>query len=272
MMPDGQTIPEKVKARHRGNLEAFVLRARRVEQHTLAADRKSLMELMRGTIQLTPCPDGTMQIRQELPPEELVESAAARVRPILLKGDDCSFDKALNALKNLCRDVPEEVEWAKSLGKAWRERVGENPQEPGYTTMMADTASGESAELSDRKLALAWIYGDVVHHDRARREEAQPFGLFDRYRAAVPLVAFTMVHSMILLSKIRYLQQQRLIALDPSVFDQEVVLKSTTWTPEARVYQAPVGTPAPAGALADFPDGWTQLGSGQRTATTPRES
>ncbi|MFE6888005.1 hypothetical protein [Streptomyces sp. NPDC057694] len=169
--------------------------------------------------------------------------------------------------------MPEEVQWAKSFGKAWRERVGENPQEPGYTVMMTDTDTdtGESAELTDRKLALAWIYGDVVHHDRGRREEAGAFSLFERYRAAVPLVAFTMVHSMALLNKIRALQRQGVITLPPGVFDQEVVLKSTTWTGIGRAFQAAVGTPAPVDAVADFPEGWAPVGVREGAEAVSRE-
>ncbi|WP_267882191.1 hypothetical protein [Streptomyces katrae] len=38
-MASSQRVPEDLDRLHRTNLEAFVLRARRVEAHSLAADR-----------------------------------------------------------------------------------------------------------------------------------------------------------------------------------------------------------------------------------------
>ncbi|MEV7203504.1 hypothetical protein [Streptomyces griseoluteus] len=60
--------------------------------------------------------------------------------------------------------------------------------------------SGSEHDLDAHRLALAWIYGDVVHHDRERRREGDPFGLWDRFRAAVPLVAWSMVATVELLT------------------------------------------------------------------------
>ncbi|MEU8709956.1 hypothetical protein [Streptomyces sp. NPDC048565] len=71
---------------------------------------------------------------------------------------------------------------------------------------MTDTPTGVTATLDDLKLALAWIYPDVVHHDTARRQEAAPPGLQERFRAAVPLVAWIMLHTTGPLYKIRDMQ------------------------------------------------------------------
>src|SRR4051794_14815961 len=63
----------------------FVLRARRVEAHSLVQDREAFAELAeeKGTIRLTVDGSGTMT--RSLPAdEEVFESLAARVRPLVL--------------------------------------------------------------------------------------------------------------------------------------------------------------------------------------------
>jgi hypothetical protein len=84
---------DEVIARHRANLEQFVLRARRIEGHSLAVDWAALVSLATPAFKLLSLEDGEVRLRQELPPEEVVESAAARVRPLLLETDACGYLK-----------------------------------------------------------------------------------------------------------------------------------------------------------------------------------
>jgi hypothetical protein len=247
-------------ALHRGRLEAFVVRARRVEAHSLAADWDGLVALAGAPYTVTGLGNGEAQVRQEYPAEEVVESAAARVRPLLLEGDACSYLKALAAVGYFCRELPHDTQWVKAARAEWRTRAEPNAaRESGYQVMIGDTATGRTAELDDRKLATAWIYGDVVHHDTDLLKEADPFGLSERFRAAVPLVAWTMVKAIELLNYIRVLQAADLLELPAELFEREVVLTSTCWEHTVRAYAAPVGTPAPADALAPFSDTWIPL-------------
>ncbi len=247
-------------ARHRGRLGAFVVRARRVEAHSLAADWDALVALAGAPYVVTALGNGEVHIRQECPAEEVVESAAARVRPLLLEDDACSYLKALAAVGYFCRELPHDTAWIKTARAEWRTRTEANiAREGGYQVMLGDTAEGWTVELDDRKLATAWIYGDVVHHDTQLLDEADPFGLSERFRAAVPLVAWTMVKAIELLNYVRALQTDGLLGLPVQLFDLEVVLASTRWEHTARAYTAPVGTPAPADALAPFSDEWIPL-------------
>jgi hypothetical protein len=79
----GQT--ETLDEKHQRLLEAFVLRARRVEEHSLAADWDALVELTRMSINVR-VDRSEVRISYELPPEEVVESAAARIRSCCLSG------------------------------------------------------------------------------------------------------------------------------------------------------------------------------------------
>ncbi|MFD5815688.1 hypothetical protein [Streptomyces sp. NPDC127038] len=78
-----------------------------------------------------------------------------------------------------------------------------------YWGMVADASTGEDHDLDAHGLAMAWIYGDVVHHDPQWRRAGDPFGLRDRFRAAVPLVAWAMVGTIELLNFIRVLTPGR---------------------------------------------------------------
>ncbi|MFF4402462.1 hypothetical protein [Streptomyces sp. NPDC001480] len=259
-MATGALSEAHVAARHRANLAAFVLRARRVEAHSLAADWDALVALAGAPYSVTVLENGEARFRQDFPAEELVESAAARIRPLLLETDACSYLKALAGVGYFCRSMPDEKKWVKAARAEWRARAGATPSsEIGYQVMIGNTITGQADNLDDQRLAMAWIYGDVVHHDSERLKETDPFGLSERFRAAVPLVAWVMVSAIELLNYVRVLQSAGVLELQPELFGQEVVLKSTSWEHTGRVYSAPVGTPAPANALAPIGEGWTPL-------------
>ncbi|MFB7998799.1 hypothetical protein ACFC4G_38975 [Streptomyces sp. NPDC056002] len=255
----GRGQPESVAEKHQRRLEAYVVRARRVEEHSLAADWDALVALTQMKIKVR-FNNGEVRIRHELPPEEVVESAAARLRPILLENEDCFHMKALAALGYFCRTSPRDADWVRAARAEWQTRVNPSTrEEAGYWVMVADTATGEDQDLDAHRLANAWIYGDVVHHDPARRQEGDAFGLLDRFRAAVPLVAWTMVGTIELLNHIRALHKAGLLQLRQEVFDERVALKSTVWEEPAEVFFAPVGTEPPSLASTPMPEGWLPL-------------
>ncbi|MFH9426267.1 hypothetical protein [Streptomyces sp. NPDC017529] len=228
----------------------------------MASDWDVLVALAGAKFSVSVLANGEARFRQELPPEELVESAAARIRPILLEKDPCSHWKALAGLGYFCRSMPHETAWVKEARAEWQARTAAAPaRETGYRVMIGDTATGHTADLGDQELAWAWIYGDVVHHDTDRRREADPFGLSERFRAAVPLVAWSMVGTIELLNYIRALQADGVLGLRPDVFDQKVVLETTTWEATGRVFAAPVDTPAPADALTPYDKRWIVISS-----------
>ncbi|MEV5295975.1 hypothetical protein AB0K64_32760 [Streptomyces sp. NPDC053741] len=247
-------------ARSQRVLEAFVVRARRVEEHSLAADWDALVALTTMQMAVAQLGGGEVLIRQVFPDEEVVESAAARLRPILLTGDPCFYQKTLKALGYFCRDLPQEMEWIRATRAEWRARVSPaTPEEAGYWVAVSNTVTGESYDLDRHKLAMAWIYGDVVHHDTIRRDEGDAFGLFERFRGAVPLVAWGMVGAIELLNYIRALHADGVLRLRQEVLDEPVALKSTTWEHTAQLYYAPVGTQAPKDASLSPSKDWIKL-------------
>jgi hypothetical protein len=169
----GIVTTHDVDAVQRARLEAFVLRARRIAAHSLAQDVDQLRRLAGAEFQFGF--DGVSHfVEWNLPPEEVMESAAARVRPLLLQGDDCCYTNALAALGYFLRDDPERVRVREAL-RAWQARVSEPRVSTveGYIVQIKDESTGEEGSLGDRQLAPAWIYGDVIHHDADRRPLCQ---------------------------------------------------------------------------------------------------
>lgn len=87
---------KELRVRHIRNLELFVVRARRVKAHSLS-NIERLQKLRQGSMTL-----GISETEQyviiDLPPEEQVESLAARVRPTILEEEDTYWAKALEAI------------------------------------------------------------------------------------------------------------------------------------------------------------------------------
>ncbi|MEU2625315.1 hypothetical protein ABZ642_45785 [Streptomyces sp. NPDC007157] len=249
-----------VDAQYQEWLEAYVVRARRVEEHSLAANWDALVALTDIQMSVVQLDDGRTRIRQEFPAEEVVESAAARLRPILLEGDACFYRKALKAVGYFCRALPQDTEWVRATRAEWRKRVDPaTAEEAGYWVVINNTTTGENHGLDRHKLAMAWIYGDVVHHDTERRQEGDVFGLLERFRGAVPLVAWAMVGTIELLNYIRALQEDGILQLRQEVFEERVALKSTTLEYTGEVFFAPAGTEPPANASTSPPKEWVRL-------------
>lgn len=243
------------------HLDAFVVRARRVAAHSLAQDREELKRLAYdpAEIGVDPVTGVGVALRRSYPPEEVVESAAARVRPIILEREDCYYRKALSALGLMLNDRdPRYGRNIKAIREQWDSRVRPDSvdTDSAPTVHVANNATGESGTANSVELGLAWIYGDVVHHDRDRRDESHIFGLRERFSAAVPLIAATMLQTITLLDDIRALHEAQQIDVAESALTEPVVLESTTFTQRAEIYLAPVGTSVPTDAHTPLGDAW----------------
>lgn len=257
-------MKEDPRERAQRCLDAFVVRARRVAAHSLAQDREALKRLAADTAEISSDPSTGVGValRRSYPPEEVIESAAARVRPIILEGEDCYYRNALSALGLMLKDRdPRYGTDIKAIRKQWDSRVRRDlvDLDSAPTVHVANAATGESGTLNVVELGLAWIYGDVVHHDRDRRNESHIFGLRERFSAAVPLVAFTMLSTLTLLDSIRMLHEAQQIEVAESALTEPVVLESTTFTQRATIYLAPLGTAMPPDARTPLGDEWKPM-------------
>lgn len=250
-------------------LVSFVLRARRVKAHSMYQDPELLQRVGQVQFRLEKDTDGIWLI-QELPPEEVVESAAARLRPIILQDEDSHHGKMINALKRFLRgatlpDLPggpgsDPATLVTSLKREWSEFDPIDRTAQAYSVQSSRVSDGRtSAVLADNVLAFAWIYGDVVHADPNRLLETEQHGVRERYRAAAPLVCRLMEMTVATLHAIEWLRHHGLLAVLPDeIFEREVVVTDPTFRQKAAVYTAPVETPMPQELIS--PTGLPPLG------------
>lgn len=264
--------PDRREMQHRldqARLETFVVRARRIQAHSLAQDPERLRALANGATQVT-FKDGKTFLSYDHPPEEVVESAAARVRPLLL--DDVSMLSVLKAITSLTADTDQRDEvrqWAAAIRSDWKGRTGRTPDgKSGFTATYESSATGETSSTNHLELALAWIYGDVVHHDADHLERTRHWGVGERYRAAVPLVAYVITAAIMVLESVREMHAQGMLEVTTSAWECDVVAEAA-YEHEISLYVSEVGGAEPPPSPSDpLGSGWV-LADGSVFASPP---
>ncbi|MEE1622496.1 hypothetical protein ACQ3I4_16645 [Zafaria sp. Z1313] len=179
-------------------LQRFVLRARRIASHSLASDRERLVALADFTVAGTLALDGTFEMRRQLPDEELFESLAARLRPILLKSESVHNEKVLRAIGSILDEQEQESagidalrEELERLRGAWERHQESDLRVLRYAVQSVKNDGTESTpQVSDSQLAMAWLYGDLVHVDvKGPKESGTLLPIKERYSGAVSYFA-----------------------------------------------------------------------------------
>lgn len=244
-------------------VEAFVLRARRVAEHSLCVDRDALRALIgiRGELHLNPETGETLMTRR-WPPEEQVESLAARVRPVLLQSDPVHWAKFLKAVGLLLRgkDAEAAIKHIQESKQEWKRLVSQAEDSLAYRVSLSSMDGSVETELSDVGLAWSWFYGDVVHADPDRRATAAGFDLVERYSAAVGVVARAAWLTYAGLVLVQTLRDEGLLALDQTAFDEPVVVQGTEIAQPATAWVGRPGEEPPPAGTSPSDAGWTRLG------------
>lgn len=249
--------------RYAATIAAFTLRARRVEQHSVLQDKERVMAWASVQWQFGVRPDGRMEMVQELPDEEVFESAAARVRPILLQGDPVSHTKLIPALSYFLQDADKDIrETLASLREGWKRLLPAGGAHRAYRILVAGPGIPEDLRAaSDSELAMGWFYGDVVHADADRKAATDVYGIRERYRAAVGVVAGGLVMTVQTLNFIRQLDHAGLIRVPASVWEEQVTVGDPVYRHELEgALTAEVGTPLPEHAGEELDGRFTPWG------------
>lgn len=251
-------------------LQKFALRARRIAAHTLATDRERLSEMANARMAVNLNLNGYADIRRELPDEESFESLVARLRPVLLKRESIHYGNVLKALKIVLKeelDDRDDVDPVRAevqrLDVAWSHHDETNPSLLRYAIQRAKKDGTESTlEVSDGQLALAWLYGDLVHADvKGKKFDGTLFPIKERYSAAVSYFSEVAILCAQTLDVIMELTRRNLLTLDKEVTDTPVVVASAEEVKNSCVYFAPAGTERPGllKLLGDAPEGYEHL-------------
>ena len=208
----------------------FVLRARRVGAHSLVRDREALAGLMEEGVTVRLTASGTALVRRSLPPdEEVFESLAARVRPLILGSEPIYFEKVLDALGRLMDSSPSVTASQRStldeLKSAWVAIAVERGIQV-FGMQVANLDGSDSTGLvSDAVLAQGWMYADLVHADATGwKRAALGFPLRYRYAAAARFIPRVAGLTMNTLQFVEQLQRAGVVVVDQQIWDEAVVV------------------------------------------------
>ncbi|GAA3753014.1 hypothetical protein GCM10022225_42160 [Plantactinospora mayteni] len=237
-----------VAARHLSVLRRFTLRARRVEGHSLASDRERILVWAKGTGTLTFEPaSGKAVARWDLPDEEAFDSLAARCRPFLLNRDPVYHGKVMNALGFFLQSAPDDLQQQhQTLRAGWRLLDLADLGTLGYESR-ASSVTGPLGELvTDKKLAYAWLYGDLVHADEATEDRVHGHDIDARFQAGVLLITNVAVKAIMTLSFLKQVRSEGFVGLEEEVLTERVVARPQRDLTITKFATAPVGTPTAA--------------------------
>jgi hypothetical protein len=157
---------EEVKAKDR--LNRFLARADAVAECALA--RRSDLDDLGTKVTFDIADSGEiLDVRVNLAPEEEVEQAIARMRPVLLKGDDIYWGRVVSAMKLLAFDYKAARHRIDVVARAWADFP------PTYLKMESfNKNTGEGYFGSDGDLAQAWLYAEFIHSDAEKARKIAP--------------------------------------------------------------------------------------------------
>lgn len=242
-------------------VNAFVVRARRITSHSLWREQRELMERVREVqidlgIKIDPeTSERTYLNRQVFPAEELLESLAARLRPLTLESEDLHYTRVLKSIAALvpADQIPDYVEPIEEWHKLWDAVATRNENAQAFYIIT------EQGAASDQDLMYAWLYGDVVHADD-KQAESKGLSVKIRYQAAAGIVTRMVDCTELTLLLVDSLVAEGILAIDSELFEREVVVEGTIFE-ETVVgsYSAEVGTKIPD-LVDDFdPEHWQSI-------------
>lgn len=246
----------RLSAEHQDLLRRFVLRARIVQDHSLAKDVQVLEKQAATTFKVVVTVNRSSGERSaglgavELIPTEQLESAAARVRPVFLRSDRVHYESVLNALNSVLKGRADSASFGDRVRSLRNLFQKADPDFPNHSR----GKEWEGGSVSNKQLSGAWLYGHLLHEDEKRRSFGKSLPLEEMYISAMRTVCSELFAVVKTLHLIEELQVKGWLGLPDDVFTDDVTVTSSSWTPPGEVcmYLAPVDTPMPDDLRSDF--------------------
>lgn len=238
-------------------LERFIVRLRIIAAHSLAQDRERLVEECEPQLNLRVkrSDDGTAAYVVdpiEFLPVEQVESAIARVRPLLLDNDGISYRSVFRALgESLPLGDRDEA-------KFYRKEFEEF--DPDFPRGRPKVPYTQGEPISNTRIAGSWLYGDLVHADAVRQSYTKPLSFESVFAEAQRVTCGLVLSALHTLDFVERLSTEGKIDVDADIFVQEVTLTAVSWAPQiAEVYVAEEGAKMPTSVDEPLPKEWRSL-------------
>jgi hypothetical protein len=257
-------------------LKEFILRARKIKNHSLVKDWEALKShaVVERKVELDETGEAKTTLRLPVN-EEAFESLAARVRPITLKDERIHHAQVFRAIYQLLGDGREQSPfWSRfsKLKDRWKKVTASGNKIHTYgVQIMSEDGSFKTEMISDIALAKAWLYRDLVHANLTKDEVgAVNLPLEERYVAAVHIYSFIAVLVVLTLELVQAIHDSGKITLPGSAWEEEVTIGKAEVVDRVRAYSAPLGTEVPDISIPfSASSGWSSLTASAAAGLSP---
>ncbi len=246
-------------------LERFVVRARRVEAHSLVKSQK-VREFVHPKYALV-FNGSSISMRLDSRPEdeEVFESLAARIRPCIVDSEPIQLEKVVAAICILTENIElteRQLKLLNSVNAWYEEHLAPHSYAPiASHEEIGKLGSDEITPASDTLLGLGWYYADLVHADPKQEKEATLEFPYDaRYNQGVLLVSYLALVICSLLKLIREINGSHDLGLSADVWITQVTAGGGPYeVGVGAAYVGPAGSVPEQGASIDQMSGFKKL-------------
>lgn len=207
-------------------LRRFVIRARRVEAHSLVQNH-SVEKYVKPSMTISYREGQTTRIKYIMPDQEIFESLAARTRPCILESEPVYLDKVFRSIdmlltgKQLTGQAKQCLDFCR---KKFRDLHDKNSGE-SYSIQMYDKDNVPNGRpLSDLLIGEAWLYSDLVHADpKGDKAKAAKLSYRDRYYAGTSFFSMLTIVIINMLKLITAINEQFQLNIDDKAWKEQVV-------------------------------------------------
>lgn len=233
MVRKNGTNKKQSKPRHpiddidaRDILRRFVIRARRVEAHSLVQNH-AVEKYVKPSMKVDYKEGQPPRIKYAMPDQEIFESLAARTRPCILGSEPVYLDKVFRSIEMLLGERQLAGQAKKCLDSCRKTFQNLHDKDKGTSysiqTYNADNIP-EGEPLSDLLIGEAWLYSDLVHADpKDDKAKALKLSYRDRYYAGTSFFSMLAIVIVNMLNFVTIINSQYRLGVDAEAWKEQVV-------------------------------------------------
>lgn len=207
-------------------LRRFVIRARRVEAHSLVQNR-AVEKYAEPSMTIDYKEGQPTRIKRAMPDQEIFESLAARTRPCILGSEPVYLDKVFRSIDMLLgeRQLTGHVKQYLDSCRKTFQNLHDKDKGTSYSiqTYNADNVP-EGEPLSDLLIGEAWLYSDLVHADpKDDKAKALKLSYRDRYYAGTSFFSVLAIVIFNMLNLVTFINSQYHLGIDEEAWKEQVV-------------------------------------------------
>ena len=207
-------------------LRRFVIRARRVEAHSLVQNH-AVEKYVKPSMKVDYKEGQPPRIKHAMPDQEIFESLAARTRPCILGSEPVYLDKVFRSIEMLLGERQLAGQAKKCLDSCRKTFQNLHDKDKGTSysiqTYNADNIP-EGEPLSDLLIGEAWLYSDLVHADpKDDKAKALKLSYRDRYYAGTSFFSMLAIVIVNMLNFVTIINSQYHLGVDAEAWKEQVV-------------------------------------------------